>query len=234
MNKEEKIAENYLMTSGYQNIIFEPDGNVPPDFSIDRTIAIEVRRLNQHYFNKDKVNGLENDRIPLFKLLEASLNKFDSQYKGNSYWISIRFSRPIPNGKTAQKAIINSLKHFLNNPCPLPIWIHVTETISLHISESYPVENKVFRFALGVDRESGGFVLSEFKKNFNYCMKEKSEKIKPYYNNYDSWWLILIDNIAYGFSATDKTEIKSMIIVNSLWEKIIVLNSQNGHNLLEI
>ena len=85
------------MAAGFKDIVFEPDGNIPPDFSIEGKIAVEVRRLNQNFFAGDEVSGLEEDRIPLFKLLEESLKKFNSQYIGNSYWISIRFGRPIPN-----------------------------------------------------------------------------------------------------------------------------------------
>lgn len=233
MKREEKITEDYLISLGFKDIVFEPDGNIPPDFSIEGKIAVEVRRLNQNYFAEDKASGLEEATIPLFKLLETSLKKFDSQYIGNSYWISIRFSRPIPNGKVTQKAIINSLTDFLNNPTPLPCWIQATETIFLHVSESQPVKDRVFRFAAGVDRESGGFVLPEFKKNFDYCMKEKSEKIKEHYSRYDSWWLVLVDSVAYGFSEADKREIKSMVRINSIWDKVIVLNSLKGNNILE-
>jgi hypothetical protein len=59
--------------------------------------------------------------------------------------------------------------------------VQATNTIFLDVSESKPVRGRVFRFAGGVDSESGGFVLHEFQKNLNYCMTEKSEKIKEYY-----------------------------------------------------
>jgi hypothetical protein len=234
LNREEKITEDYLIASGFKNIVFEPDGNIPPDFSIEGKIAVEVRRLNQNFFAEDEVSGLEEDRIPLFKLLEESLKKFNSQYIGNSYWISIRFRRPIPNSKDTQKAISNSLTDFLNNPTPLPCEIQATKTICLNVFESQPVKGIVFQFAGGTDRESGGFVLPEFKKNFDYCMKEKGAKIKEHYNRYDSWWLVLVDRIAYGFSEADKKEIKAMVRINSIWAKVIVLNSLNGNNILEL
>jgi len=233
LNREEKITKDYLIASGFKDIVFEPDGNMPPDFSIEGKIAVEVRRLNQNFFVGDEVSGLEEDRIPLFKLLEESLKKFNSRYIGNSYWISIWFGRPIPNSKDTQKVIINSLNDFLNNPTPLPCEIQATNTICLHVFESQPVEGIVFQFAGGIDRESGGFVLPEFKNNFDYCMKEKSAKIKEHYNRYDSWWLVLVDRIAYGFSEADQQEIKSMVSINPIWAKVIVLNSLNGNNILE-
>ncbi len=45
-NDDEKIAYKYLQSLGYTNIQYEPDSNMPPDFLINDTIAIEVRRLN--------------------------------------------------------------------------------------------------------------------------------------------------------------------------------------------
>jgi hypothetical protein len=50
MKSEERIAENYLTSLGFENVVFEPDGNIPPDFFVDDRIAVEVRRLNQHFF----------------------------------------------------------------------------------------------------------------------------------------------------------------------------------------
>lgn len=58
------------------------------------------------------------------------------------------------------------------------------------------IKGIVFQFAGGTDRESGGFVLAEFKKNVDHCVKEKSKIIKDYYNKYVSWWLVLVDQVA--------------------------------------
>ena len=234
MNREEKVADNYLKSLGYKNVIFEPDGNIPPDFSLDEKIAVEVRRLNQNFFTEDEVEGLENARISLFKLLPSSFSEFDAQYKGNSYWVSIRFSRPIESGKINRKAIHKSLTDFLRKPAPLPCKVKVTERFFFHVFPSQSVAGRVFRFGGGTDRESGGFVLTEFKKNFDHCMKEKSEKINAYYDKYNSWWLVLVDKIAYGFDESEKKKIKLMVKANSCWDKVIVLDSLNGKNILEI
>jgi hypothetical protein len=234
MNREEKITEAYLKSLCVKDVVFEPDGNIPPDFSIDGRIAVEVRRLNQHFFTKDEVRGLEETGIPLFKLLESSLSEFDSQYKGCSYWVSIRFHRPVEKGNTNKKAILKALTGFLSRPFPIPCDVKVTENIYFHIFPSQAVVGKVFRFAGGTDRESGGWVMDEFKKNFNHCVEEKTAKIKDHYDKYNSWWLVLVDQIAYGFNESEKTEMKSMISANSSWVKVIVLDSLTGNNILEI
>jgi hypothetical protein len=61
---EKRVAE-FLSHRGYHDIVFEPDGNVAPDFLVNKCIAIEVRRLNQNYDRGTRIRGLEEDRIPL-------------------------------------------------------------------------------------------------------------------------------------------------------------------------
>lgn len=234
MNREENIAETYLKSLGFKDVVFEPDGNVAPDFLIDGKIAVEVRRLNQHYFTEDKTTGLEESRIPLFELMRLSLSEFDLQYKGVSFWVSISFHRPIGKGNTNKRAITKALTYYLSKPFPLPCDIKVTESIYFRIFESKAVEGKVFRFAGGTDRESGGWVLNEFKKNFDHCVKEKSENIRGRYDKYTSWWLVMVDKIAYWFNEDEKKDIISIVRLNSFWDKVIVLNSLNGNNILEI
>jgi len=43
MDASEKLVAKYLAHRGYMDVIYEPDGNVPPDFLVNGCIAIEVR-----------------------------------------------------------------------------------------------------------------------------------------------------------------------------------------------
>lgn len=48
MKPEEIIAEKFLEQQRLGSPIFEPDGNIPPDFAfLPQQKAIEVRRLNR-------------------------------------------------------------------------------------------------------------------------------------------------------------------------------------------
>jgi hypothetical protein len=49
MNKDERIVAAYLGTLSMGAVVFEPNGKAPADFLLNGRIAIEVRRLNQHY-----------------------------------------------------------------------------------------------------------------------------------------------------------------------------------------
>ena len=41
MNEDDKIADTYLQNI-YDNVEFEPDGNIPPDFSINKNISVKI------------------------------------------------------------------------------------------------------------------------------------------------------------------------------------------------
>jgi len=58
VNNDEKIANAYLKSLGFQKLEFEPNGNIPPDFSLNEKIGIEVRRLNK-YFNGEPLEKIE-------------------------------------------------------------------------------------------------------------------------------------------------------------------------------
>jgi len=65
MRREESRAEAYLHSLNLGYVVFEPRGNVTPDFLVDGRIAVEVRRLNQSYVHQGELRGIEEDSIPL-------------------------------------------------------------------------------------------------------------------------------------------------------------------------
>lgn len=93
MNQDEKIAEKYLKKY-HKNVIFEPDGNIPPDFLIEDCIGVEVRRLNQQYYLEDgKAKGLREMAIPLQDRIEEVLSSYAVEIDGNNFWVGLRYER---------------------------------------------------------------------------------------------------------------------------------------------
>ena len=89
------LRAEYLTYLGVKDIVFEPDGNVSPDFVVNGKIAIEVRRLNQHYSDKSgKPEGLEQLAMPLRQRLETLLRMLGPPTNNLSWWVSYRFKRP--------------------------------------------------------------------------------------------------------------------------------------------
>ena len=66
MDSSENIVFAYLSHLGFQEVVYEPDGNVPPDFLLDGRIAVEVRRLNQNAQTVSGPHGLEEVAKPLW------------------------------------------------------------------------------------------------------------------------------------------------------------------------
>lgn len=60
-NSDEIRARQYLQTLPHTKLEYEPLGNVTPDFLIDDTIAVEVRRLNRNYKSKRSGNLVRID-----------------------------------------------------------------------------------------------------------------------------------------------------------------------------
>ena len=73
MDHSEKVFFQYLKSRGFINIVYEPDGNIPPDFTIDGQIAVEVRRLNENEKTTTGHRGLEEVSKPLTALIEKAL-----------------------------------------------------------------------------------------------------------------------------------------------------------------
>ena len=63
-DSEARIAA-YLAHRGFTDVVYEPDGNVPPDFLVDGRIAVEVRRLNLNAVTGTEYQGLEEASILL-------------------------------------------------------------------------------------------------------------------------------------------------------------------------
>jgi hypothetical protein len=235
VKREETIALQYLNSLGLGNFKYEPDGNIPPDFSLDRNIAVEVRRLNENYFTGTDAEGLEQLTIPLHKTLERVLSTYDSRYNGSSYWVGITYKRTFPR---SQKKIENQmhivLDNFLKNTPTLPASIEVTESIRLDILPATPKQGKLFRHGVSADWDSGGFLASLFIKNIFHCLDEKNHKIVGYASKYSVWWLLLVDNIGWDLMDEEVTEIKTAIINYNRFSKLIVRNGNGSKCLLDL
>ena len=92
IKKSEQWAYEYLVDRGFADLIYEPDGNVPPDFLIDGYIAVEARRLNQNEESTGGYRGLEEVWQPLDKLVQkvvaSTFDKLSSMRAGLLYTIS--------------------------------------------------------------------------------------------------------------------------------------------------
>ena len=94
-DETELLAQEHLQKR-FEKTIFEPDGNVAPDFLVNDIIAVEVRRLNQNENTTGEMRGLEESSIPLSKGIEKILEKFNDSETDHSWFVGFKFFRPIP------------------------------------------------------------------------------------------------------------------------------------------
>ncbi len=235
MNYEEKVAEIYLKKQGYSNILFEPAGNVPPDFAVNGTIGVEVRRLNQHHQTNGRAQPLERLEFSLIPKIRSLLNNitFESEHS-HSYFVFIQFSRPIGNTKKLLKKVTLTLEEHLQTSVKEKTRYLLNDNFSLEVfpsSKKYPQP-----YLLGGydDTDSGGSIVSEIYKNLRIIIEEKTRKIAPYKSNYQEWWLLLIDYIGIHLSANDANQLGEIFNIEHHWDKIILVSPIEPYSGTEI
>ena len=190
MDKEEKIALKYLSSLGFHNIIYEPDGNIPPDFLIDERMAIEVRRLNQNFMYEDRKNGLEEIQFPLLHKIQNLLSDIKPDTFEKSYFISYTFRRPI-NLHNVIFEMKRSMTEFAESGIVGIGEYVIHDHFKFSIFPSSKKHKRLFVLGGYIDLDSGGFVVSELNRNLEICANEKSGKIKDVRWKYSEWWLVL-------------------------------------------
>jgi len=95
MDSSERLAEKYLHGLGLDPVIYEPDGNIPPDFSVGDKIGVEVRRLNQNYIDASGIaHGLEEVSIPLWQRMKSILRSLGPSVMGECWYVGVNYARP--------------------------------------------------------------------------------------------------------------------------------------------
>jgi hypothetical protein len=233
MNLDEARVFKYLKVHFGENVVFEPDGNIPPDFLVDFVFAVEARRLNQNFSRSGKYQGLEELSIPIRDMYNDVLKSFDSLYQGNTYWVSIHFKRPlITKMQQAKKDMEVALRSFLTQRVSeFPHKLSISAKIQFKIFPSQPIDGRVFRPSSGSDRDANGLVIPTYIENFRHCINEKSSKVADYLPKYHVWWLYLVDHMGWGL---DVRETKDLISSNSdigNFDGVFIINN-NGETLL--
>lgn len=221
MNQDESIAEKYLKTY-YENVVYEPDGNIPPDFSIGDSVGVEVRRLNQQHRDNGNTKGLEEQRIPLNKAVENELSKYPPSQNGNNFWLTLRYERNIGKLKDIKQNTTLAVQEFQAQNESIPFKYKLSKNVTLEFVAKAPNLSRKYKIGIESDQNSGGWVVSMYTQGTMRCIKEKEQKIKSYKNKYHSWWLLLVDHINC-MDSYDKNDIVNNLTKPSCFEKVVVI-----------
>lgn len=230
---EEEITKNYLLSIGFSNIIYEPDGNIPPDFLVNRDIAIEVRRLNQ-FITIDKQDfSIEDQKYRLMPRITNLLNKYTLS-EGHSAYVSVTYSRPIINYKSITTKLSEIFDKHLDTLDQYKEYI-IDNHLKIRIKPAKKLfENKAYVYGSISDQDSGGCVIGEIVKSLKKIIPEKEKKIEKVYSKYKEWWLLLVDSTNLGFSGEDFDQLKTSHISSGLFNKILLISSLNYSKGYEI
>jgi hypothetical protein len=179
MDTSEDLVRQYLESRGFSNIVFEPDGNIPPDFVIEGRIAIEVRRLNQSLESGGKLRGLEETAYPLCGKIESLLKSLGPPRSQPSWFVFHHFSRPIPSWPDLEAKILKCCADVASRTdtasgARLEAKLH--ENFELTFICTSTTHDHLFLMGGSSDYDSGGWVLAEMEKNIQYCIDEKTER----------------------------------------------------------
>ena len=227
VDRTETIAQRHLISRGFTDIVFEPDGNVPPDFLVDGHIAIEVRRLNQNWTGASGYEGLEQVIFPLRSLFERVLPSLGPPDAAESWFVIYTFRRPLPPWKQLEAVIRGALVGLSGGALAQARKLQVLPNLRLEVIRASKVHATKFLLGGFMDRDSGGFVVSEMDRNIKICVGEKTGKVAPVRSKYPHWWLVLIDHVAHSLSAQDHEHLRAILGEQSEWDKLIIVNPEN-------
>lgn len=235
MDATEKLVEDHLKHRGYVNVIYEPDGNVPPDFLVDGSIAIEVRRLNQNHFDGASAKGLEEVAIPLWKKVKSLLASMGPPVKGETWFVHFRFGRPVESWKSLEPKLRSGLRSFMASSAQARAVVAAGQGFELEVfCRASKPHQTMFIMAGCSDDESGGWLLAEMEANIRHCTSEKARKIAKVQSKYPVWGLALVDHIGYGLDDFDREMFRDQVSIEHTWDKIILIDPRDFRRWFEI
>lgn len=237
MDRSETLVRRHLESLGFSDIVFEPDGNIPPDFAIESRIAVEVRRLNQSVESDGKLRGLEETAYPLYGKIESLLKSLGPCNSGTSWFVLHSFSRPIPAWPELKAKITECCAEVADWGSASPgthLEAKLHENFELSFLRASAVHDSLFVVGGYSDYDAGGLVLAEMEKNIQHCINDKTSKVQPHRHKYSEWWLALVDYIGYGLTQEDQEDFRSSNNLHHDWDKILLISPLNPSRGFEI
>jgi hypothetical protein len=227
MDASESHVRDHLQYRGYERIVYQPDGNIPPDFSVDGRIAVEVRRLNENEVTESgELRGLETIRISTQHKLSKLLRSLGPSKFGSSWFVGIRLKRPVPRWKHIEPELRRQLEEFRDNEnrqklCVINIAEGLEIKIFLKAGDPHPT---CFVYGACSDDDTGGFVFGNTQRNLQLCVREKTRKIAPFRHRYPEWWLIFVDQVGFGVEDCDQDLFRKHLGIEHDLDRVVLLS----------
>lgn len=203
MNDSERTVCEFLKSLRIGSVVFEPDGNQPPDFVVDGRIAVEARRLNESELIGGVHRGLEVTAKPLHKAVVKALAQSGPVGSHGSWFVHYSVRRPLPPWRSVERLLRDAVRQFRDQVTNPPAEIRVGQFLKLAFHRASNVHDALLLLGGSSDYDEGGFLVTEVSRNFLLCIAEKKRKLQRVKNNYAEWWLVFEDRISYGFLEID-------------------------------
>ncbi len=222
MDQSEIWAKDYLVHRGFEaaEIVYEPDGNVPPDFLVEGRIAVEVRRLNQQLRSATgEPEAVEGLSLPLRNHLEQFLESLGPPLGGVSWWVFYEFARPQLT-KSWKPILRSQLQPFLDGHVrDMERTISIDSNFKLQLVQQARPGSHAFVLGGEDDLDTGGWVGHEFQESLRRCIEDKSDKVANYRAKYPEWWLVLVDHMLGGAPRQVHCEHD--------WDRVLIIHPSN-------
>lgn len=234
MNDSERTVSEFLKSLRIGSVVFEPDGNFPPDFVVDGRIAVEARRLNENELVCGVHRGLEETAKPLHKVVNALALSGPAGSHG-SWFVHYSVRRPLPPWKTVKRLLHDAVRQFRDQIPNLPTEIPLGQFLKLEFHRASNAHDALLLLGGSSDYDQGGFLVAEVSRNLLLCIAEKTRKLQRVKNNYAEWWLVFEDRISYGFlDAVDIATIRAAVGQVDGFARVVLVNPLEPTQGLEV
>jgi hypothetical protein len=179
MDETETLANQFLAGLGLEEPVFEPDGNVPPDFLLSGRIAVEVRRLNQNDPRLAEPRGLEEDQIPTLYRIRRLLASLGPPRDERSWFVSYTLTRPLEGWRTLEPQVRSALEAFVPQSSNRTGRVELGSPLQISVHPAARPYKDMFVLGGYTDHDSGGWLLAELERNLNICIEEKNPEGCP-------------------------------------------------------
>lgn len=231
MKLSEGLARDYLVARGYRDIAYEPDGNSPPDFVIERQIAVEVTQLDQLERSSSR-SAYETGR-PLIDRVCKVLRGIEGPEEGTR-WLTLRYRRPLPPAEQVRRGTEAFAKQVVGGEAPIGAVHPIGENLELEYRLFTEGSGDPIRVGTVIDEDLGGFLAGELRRSLDSAIRKKSAKTARYRWRYEEWWLILIDFVSYGLPRSDQREQLLMPPLMHDWNRVVIVNPLDINQYLEL
>ena len=220
-NQDEIWAKEYLIHCGFkpEAIAFEPDGIETPDFLlVEELIAVEVRRLNQHWDSHfDGPEAFEVFDVPFLSHFKKVLAEFGAPV-ADSWYVCPKFERPQLT-KTWKPLLCEKLRPYHSGEVQDDdSVVCIDNHFSIRLHRRPKPANSAFQLSRPTDLNRDPWVSNVLEDNIKICIADKRTQRTTFKGKYPTSWLILVDHIMCGKPAWEGPP---QILHD--WDRVIVI-----------